>query len=93
MSQHADRLRTPKRPPRKLPVSQSKFDRWLEERVELKVDVFFKFQVAPIDSHRHDTPNEWLCRVVTVDRYMVQLRFSDGSEWWTSKANILSARV
>lgn len=98
MTQKTDRLRTPK-PVRKLPESQSKFDRWLERQVEARKPIPFVFARHPIvvfarhpiASHAAPASIEFTCKVIEVDRYMVLLEFDEGETWWTSKANILSA--
>jgi hypothetical protein len=82
---------TTKRPPRKLPESQSKFDRWLETQVEQRRSVTFIFSEHPRAWQVNTGRVELDCKVIAVDRYMLLLEFHDGQTWWTSKANILSA--
>ena len=78
------------RPPRKLPESQSKFDRWLEQQVEAVRKVEFKFQVQPVPAHLMDSAGFYSCQVIAVDRYMLLLEFYDGQTWWVQKSNILT---
>ena len=79
----------PRKPLRKLPESQSKFDRWLEQQVEARRPVTFKFHEVPVEHHGHGPKFE--CTVIMVDRYMLLLEFYSGETWWVQKSNIVSA--
>lgn len=87
-----DNRRRPSKPSRKLPESQSKFDRWLENQVEARRKVSFVFAQNPRpQSHTHFVQTMAECTVIVVDRYMLMVEFHDGETWWVSKSNIVSA--
>jgi hypothetical protein len=67
---------------------KTKFDKWLEAQAERQAPLLFSFAIPP----RNDNRVNSVVTIRTVDRYMLNVTFEDGEDWWIQKSIVCGVR-